>query len=65
MPLGRRPGGWVVLEHLRRLAKTASGRALMSLAFTATLSSCGTEAPPAPPPPNVKVAIVLQRDVPV
>jgi len=37
----------------------------MSLAFTATLSSCGTEAPPAPPPPNVKVAIVLQRDVPV
>jgi membrane fusion protein (multidrug efflux system) len=44
---------------------TTPRRALMLLAFAATLSSCGTETPPAPPPPNVKVAIVLQRDVPV
>jgi len=54
-----------VLEYLRCLAVTAPGRALMSLAIVATVSSCGTEPPPAPPTPNVKVATVLQRDVPI
>jgi len=54
-----------VPDHLRRLAMTTPRRALTLLALTTTLSSCGTETPPAPPPPNVKVAIVLQRDVPI
>lgn len=33
------------------------------LAFA--LVACGEKAPPAPPPPEVKVATVLQRDVPI
>lgn len=59
------PGGSVVLDHLRCLAMTTPHRALMLLVSAAMFSSCGTEAPPAPPVPNVKAAIVLQRDVPI
>jgi len=54
-----------VVDCLRCLARTAGQGVLVSLAVTATLLSCGTETPPASPPPNVKAAIVLQRDVPI
>lgn len=53
--------------HLHRPGTAVPGwRAASSLtALAFVLSACGTKAPPVAKPPEVKVATVLQRDVPI
>jgi len=53
--------------HLHRLGTAAPGwrTASTTAALAIVLTACGTKAPPAAPPPEVKVATVLQRDVPI
>jgi membrane fusion protein (multidrug efflux system) len=43
----------------------SSQRAALCVLLTTVLAACGEEAPPAPPAVDVKVATVLQKDVPI
>ena len=47
------------------LSLPAAGCATLALALTVALAACGRSEPPAPPPLNIPVVEVLQRDQPI
>jgi hypothetical protein len=59
---------WFVFMHIEEICMNANPfRALLGLACMLSSTACGTQArsAPAPPPPDVQVAAVVQQSVPI